>query len=98
MRDPFQNIIAELLKQHDMTQKELAERVGVKVQTVSQWVHGLCVPSYDKLRMICSVFHVSADYLLQVHETRNNWQKEAMKKELDAIVDVVEAFKAKYGL
>lgn len=98
MNNPFPGVISELLKQHGMTQTELAERVGLHRQAVSQWVHGLRVPSYDKLRMICSIFHVSADYLLQVHETRSAWNQEAAKKELAAIVDAVEAFKAKYDL
>lgn len=47
-----------------ITQKELAERLGLTKSVVSAYETGMRYPSYDILVKISKLFHVSTDYLL----------------------------------
>lgn len=46
------------------TQGELASVIGMKRQTISQYVNGISEPSYEVLVKIARFFDVSTDYLL----------------------------------
>ena len=47
-----------------LTQKELAGRVGVAWQTVSEWESGRQQPRLQHLRKLCEVLQVSPEELL----------------------------------
>ena len=47
-----------------LTQKELAEKIGVSWQTVSEWESGRQQPRMVHLRALCAVLDVTADELL----------------------------------
>lgn len=47
-----------------LTQKELAEKIGVSWQTVSEWESGRQQPRMQHLRKLCTVLEVSPDELL----------------------------------
>lgn len=51
-------------KKHGLTQSELAEKLNVSRQAVSRWEGGYAVPSTDKIKTLCEIYHVSVDYLL----------------------------------
>lgn len=50
------------------TQKELAVAIGVRQQTVAEYVHWKTQPSAEKVLKIADFFGVSADYLLIGYE------------------------------
>lgn len=54
-----------------MTQKQVADRIGLAISAVSSYESGSRYPSYDVLLKLARIFHVSTDYLLGVTETRN---------------------------
>lgn len=47
-----------------MTQKELAEKVDVSVQTICGWEKGTYTPSGKKLQEMANVFGISADDII----------------------------------
>ncbi|MBQ5926950.1 MAG: helix-turn-helix transcriptional regulator [Clostridia bacterium] len=47
-----------------MTQKQLADLVGVDQRTVSAWERGICEPSYGTLAQLCEIFDESLNDLL----------------------------------
>ena len=47
-------------KQLGMTQNDLAQELGVEVETVSRYERGVLAPSFPQLEKICVVFNVSA--------------------------------------
>lgn len=56
--------IKELREEIKITQKKLAELVGKSPTAVASWEQGLSEPCVNDLRLLCSIFEVSADYLL----------------------------------
>ena len=58
-------ILEKLRREHDLTQKELAVKIGVANNTISQWETGLYKPPTEKLIKLSKLFNVSIDYLLE---------------------------------
>ena len=56
--------ISDLRKKKQVRQTELANRLGVSVQTVSKWENGICMPDISLLPDIAAFFQVSVDELL----------------------------------
>lgn len=54
-----------LLKDNNMTQENLAERLDVSRQAVGKWVNDKGIPEVGKLVQISDLFGVSTDYLLK---------------------------------
>lgn len=45
--------IAKKRKEHQLTQEQLAERLGVSNKTISKWETGKCMPDYAVVRSLC---------------------------------------------
>ncbi len=63
-QNTFANRLAELLKKQGITQKELAERVGVTEATMSRYMHSERIPKSEIIANIATALHVTSDYLL----------------------------------
>lgn len=60
----IQEKIAEAITQSALTQKEIAQRIGVKQTQVSCYLHGKKMPALDTLANLCVVLDVDpADIL-----------------------------------
>ncbi len=60
----FHENLARLRRLRQMTQEELAERVGVSRQALAKWEAGETTPDIEKSRVIAEVFGVSLDDLV----------------------------------
>ena len=56
--------IKELRKEFGLSQVDLAARMEVTKQTISNWENGNIQPSIDMLVGLANVFNVTTDYLL----------------------------------
>lgn len=56
--------IYDLRKARRMSQRQLADEVGVSVQTVSKWENNVCMPDITMLPEIAGFFQVTVDELL----------------------------------
>ena len=54
-----------------LTQKQVADRIGLAISAVSSYESGTRYPSYDVLIKLAQIFHVSTDYLLGLTNKRN---------------------------
>ena len=54
-----------------MTQKQVADRIGLAISAVSSYESGTRYPSYDVLVRLAHIFRVSTDYLLGMTDKRN---------------------------
>ena len=60
----FGNTLKTLRLKHNMTQAQLAQKLGLTKSVISAYETGLRLPSYDILIHIAKIYHVSTDYLL----------------------------------
>lgn len=60
----FADRLNEAISDIGMSQKQLAEMIGMERKTVSMWVNGYLMPNSLILARMCKVLNVSADYLL----------------------------------
>ena len=58
--------IKYLREMQEITQIELAHRLGITRASVSAWEQGFSVPSTQKIVELARLFKVSTDYLLEV--------------------------------
>ena len=60
----FADNLTSLRKLNDMSQEELAEKIGVSRQTLSKYETGESLPDIEKCRLLADVFGVSTDDLI----------------------------------
>ena len=66
------NRLFELRKQKNLSQEELAEKIGVSRQAVSKWERAESSPDTDNLIQLARLYSVSLDKLLFTDESLNN--------------------------
>lgn len=78
--------IRTLRRAADMTQDELAVKLGVAFQTVSRWENGGTYPDMELLPAIAGVFGVTVDHLLGSYgEEREKQLKDLIKRIKNAV-------------
>ena len=88
MKKTLGAMIAELRKQHGMTQLELAEKMGVTDKAVSKWERDLSCPDVSSLPRLAEVFGISVDELMQV-KSESKEEKEDVKALIATILKAV---------
>ena len=66
----FGDMIRKLRTAHSLNQVQLAGKLGVSKQTVSNWENNNILPSIDMLAKTAEFFSVSTDYLLELDDRR----------------------------
>lgn len=61
----FGEKIKEARKAQNLTQKQLAESIGAKHNSVSDWENGKNKPDPDTIELLCGVLKITPNYLLQ---------------------------------
>ncbi|MBQ4072530.1 MAG: helix-turn-helix transcriptional regulator [Clostridia bacterium] len=64
MKITFNENLRTLRKSKGLTQKELAEMVGVDQRTISAWEKGICEPGFQLLSHLCEIFNETFDSIL----------------------------------
>ena len=87
--------IYELRMSFGWTQVQLAQKLGVTKQTVSNWENDNIQPSIDMLIKISKIFNVSTDYLLGLTPT-NSINVDGLPTEfVSHIVQIIDDYKSK---
>jgi len=87
--------IYELRLSFGWTQVQLAQKLGITKQTVSNWENDNIQPSIDMLIKISKIFNVSTDYLLGLTPT-NSINVDGLPTEfVSHIVQIIDDYKAK---
>ena len=56
--------IAQKRRAQNLTQEQLAEKLGVSNKTISKWENGKCMPDYSIIQMLCEALHVTIPELM----------------------------------
>lgn len=62
----FGTILNSLLKEKNITQAELANKIGYSQRSISNWVNNRTLPTASAVRNCALFFEVSADYLIEL--------------------------------
>ena len=84
----MKDIIKKALQDSGMQQKELAERIGVSNQAVSQWINGEKQPSFDNIKLMTEVFGIKfgESLIKKGIRSESKMKKQTMElKDLDSI-------------
>lgn len=76
----FGDIVKKLRKSYGLSQVELAKRLNVTKQAISNWENNNILPSIDMLIRISDFFSVSCDFLLEM-DHRNYIQVDGLTLE-----------------
>lgn len=60
--------IAQKRKEQNLTQEQLAEKIGVSNKTVSKWETGKCMPDYTVVKKLCEELKVTVSELMDGEE------------------------------
>ncbi len=88
--------IAELRKQHGLSQEALGEALGVTRQSISKWESDSALPEIEKLIAMSRLFGVSVGTLLGVEEERAEKEGAAEGEFTEAQLRMVEEIVARY--
>ena len=61
----FNEKLIMLRKQHNLSQEQVAEKLGVARQTISKWELGETTPEMDKLIVISKLYNITLDELMK---------------------------------
>ena len=78
-----------------MTQKQVADRIGLAISAVSSYEAGTRYPSYEVLIKLARIYHVSTDYLLGMTERRIVDTTGLNEEEVATVSQLVELLKRK---
>ena len=66
MKKTLGTMIADLRREHGMTQLELAEKMGVTDKAVSKWERDLSCPDINSIPNLAEILGVSVEELMQI--------------------------------
>ena len=62
------NFIEKKRKEQNLTQAQLAEKLGMSNKTVSKWENGKCMPDYGVIQPLCTELGVTVSELMDGEE------------------------------
>lgn len=87
--------LKSLRTEKKLTQKQVADQIGLAISAVSSYESGSRYPSYDVLVRLAHIFHVSTDYLLGMTDKRNIDFTGLGDEEIELISQLVEKLRQK---
>lgn len=89
----FGNTLKTLRLKEEITQAQLAKKLGITKSVISAYETGLRMPSYDILIHIAQIFNVSTDFLLGVERKQEIDLSGISQEEVDALLALIRAMK-----
>lgn len=84
--------IAEKRKRLGLTQKQLAEKLGMSDKSVSKWERGICLPDVLVYMELCNILEISINEFLAGEDIS---EENILKKSEDTLIQVAKASKQK---
>ncbi len=85
--------IAETRKQRGMTQRELAEKIGISDKTVSKWECGNSIPDISYLEALCDSLDIKVNELLSGERLTDKSYSEKAEENIMALIKENESNK-----
>lgn len=78
--------ISELRKDKNMTQEQLAEKLGVTSKSISRWENGKTMPDYSLMKQLCDELEITINELLSGERLKTNNYETKTNENLDNIL------------
>lgn len=88
------NRLKSLRVEKKLTQKQVADRIGLAVSAISSYESDSRYPSYDVLVRLAHIFHVSTDYLLGMTNKRSIDVTGLTDSEIEVIFQLTEMLRS----
>ena len=72
--------LAQLRKEHGLSQNDLADQLKVSRQAVSRWEQGLAMPSSDNLIYLSKLYGITLDELIYPRDESKGHEGRAYRK------------------
>ena len=92
----FGNTLKTLRLREDMTQAQLAQKLGLTKSVISAYETGLRLLSYDVLIHVSKIFKVSTDYLLGVESQHDLDLSGISDDEVAALKNLIKAMRNRH--
>lgn len=74
-------------KEKNLTQQQLAEKLGISNKTISKWETGRCMPDYSIVEPLCNSLDISIDELLSGQTFENDCESSISNKNSLSILE-----------
>ena len=79
--------IAKCRKEKNMTQQELADKIGVTDRAISHWENGRRLPDYSLIKKLCDILSISINELFYGEEIPNENYKEKAEDNIEKLIN-----------
>ena len=79
--------IAQKRKKKNLTQEQLAEKIGVSNKTISKWETGKCMPDYAVVKSLCEELEITIAELMEGGEAE---EKSSRTYDNEQIIDLLK--------
>ena len=93
----FGDILKDLRKSRNMTQKKLAEKLNITEATVSRYEGGTANPPFETMRSIAAIFNVTMDYLYGMETSNAISTVNLSGKQADILRSLADDFRRQNG-
>ena len=80
MNNQFSENLKRIRKEHNLSQEQLADELGVSRQAISKWESAVAYPEMDKIIALCDKFNLNIDDLLHKDIKEVKGEEESKKK------------------
>ena len=80
MNNQFSENLKKIRKEHNLSQEQLADELGVSRQAISKWESAVAYPEMDKIIALCDRFNLNIDDLLHKDIKEVKGEEESKKK------------------
>lgn len=78
--------ITEKRKQLGMTQKQLADQIGITDKAVSKWERGKSIPDYAVIEELCSILRISMNEFLSGEDIQEEYYSDKAEENIKGLI------------
>ena len=90
MKNQFSENLKKIRKEHNISQEQLADELGVSRQAISKWESAVAYPEMDKIIALCDKFNLDIDDLLHNDIKEVKGEEERKKRINSAFEDFLK--------
>ena len=84
--ESFGTRLANVRKQHNLTQNDIADRLHISAQAVSKWENDLTSPDIDTLIKLSEIYDMSMDELIGKEKTEPIYLPKEERKSIESLM------------